>query len=116
MTNPEHFRPLGNRVLVKRLPLPDASENGIYILGRDYPTIGRVLRVGTGPRIKHLTLRRQIDLLIGSLVSWRISPNFDQYDLGNDYLLLPYSELNFVIEKTGRLFLRIEDFVIEKTR
>jgi Chaperonin 10 Kd subunit len=116
MLNPESIRPFGNRVLVKRLALPEQSENGIYVLGRDYPTMGRVLRVGNGPRRKRLdyvmdhnrqsetyhqwveTFRRPLDLCIGSMVSWRIGPNFDQYDLGNDYLLLPYSELNFVIE------------------
>jgi Chaperonin 10 Kd subunit len=116
MLNPESIRPFGNRVLVKRLALPEQSENGIYVLGRDYPTMGRVLRVGNGQRLKKRQIfahskidgrpfhfgptnqRRRIDLEIGSMVSWRIGPNFDQYDLGNDYLLLPYSELNFVIE------------------
>jgi hypothetical protein len=117
----ETIRPFGNRVLVKRLALPEQSENGIYVLGRDYPTMGRVLRVGNGPRTKYpcgyvsirprhewevegptktvILYRRALDIPIGSMVSWRIGPNFDQYDLGNDYLLLPYNELNFVIEK-----------------
>jgi co-chaperonin GroES (HSP10) len=120
MLNPESIRPFGNRILVKRLALPEQSENGIYILGRDYPTMGRVLRVGNGPKTKYaqslkvierkntkfgpqellaLNYRREIDIPLGSVVSWRIGPNFDQYDLGNDYLLLPYNELNFVIEK-----------------
>jgi Chaperonin 10 Kd subunit len=116
MTNPESIRPFGNRVLVKRLALPEQSENGIYVLGRDYPTMGRVLKVGNGPRRKYklppfllqplinkslgiVHDRRSIDIPIGAMVSWRIGPNFDQYDLGNDYLLLPYNELNFVIEK-----------------
>jgi co-chaperonin GroES (HSP10) len=118
MIDPEFIRPFGNRVLVKRLALPERSENGIYVLGRDYPTMGRVLKVGNGPKTKHAqglmmiehntrfgprevlvtNYRREIDIPLGSMVSWRVGPNFDQYDLGNDYLLLPYNELNFVIE------------------
>jgi hypothetical protein len=42
------FQPLGPRVLVKRLPLPPKTESGLFLLGRDYPTVGKVLAVGNG--------------------------------------------------------------------
>lgn len=114
MTNRfESLRPYGNRVLVKRLPLPDTVESGLYLLGRDYPTMGTILAIGEGQRCRWLMAqtimrkgeeirlichRRPMDLHIGSIVQWRVGPNFDLYDLGNDLLLLPYSELNFVLE------------------
>jgi hypothetical protein len=44
------FKPLGARVLVRREPLPEQTRSGLYLLGRDYPTIGRVVAVGTGWR------------------------------------------------------------------
>jgi co-chaperonin GroES (HSP10) len=46
------FRPLGARVLVKREPLPEQTRSGLYLLGRDYPTIGRIVSVGNGPRTR----------------------------------------------------------------
>ncbi len=44
------IRPIGNRLLVRRLPAPESSKGGIVVLGRDLPTIGLVLAVGNGPR------------------------------------------------------------------
>ena len=40
------LRPLGARVVVERLPLPDQTRGGLYLLGREYPTMGRVLAIG----------------------------------------------------------------------
>ena len=116
----ESLRPYGNRVLVRRLGLPDTVESGLYLLGRDYPTMGTILAVGNGQRSRKIfahahkrpdlgfgprgvmdlqyRYRRPLDLKVGSIVQWRVGPNFDLYDLGNDLLLLPYSELNFVLE------------------
>ena len=42
------IRPIGNRLLLKRLPLPDKSEGGLYLLGREYPLMGEVLAIGNG--------------------------------------------------------------------
>jgi len=41
-------RPIGNRVLVKRLPVPETTQSGLFILGREYPLLGKVLAIGTG--------------------------------------------------------------------
>jgi chaperonin GroES len=42
------IRPIGNRVLVKRLPVPEKTQSGLFILGREYPLLGQVLAIGTG--------------------------------------------------------------------
>lgn len=42
------IRPIGNRVLVKRLPVPEKTLSGLYLLGREYPLLGQVLAIGTG--------------------------------------------------------------------
>lgn len=42
------IKPIGNRILVKRLPIPETTQSGLYILGREYPLMGTVLAIGTG--------------------------------------------------------------------
>lgn len=38
------LRPLGKRIVVERLPVPERTEGGLWMLGREYPALGRVLR------------------------------------------------------------------------
>jgi co-chaperonin GroES (HSP10) len=95
------FRPLGARVLVRREPLPEQTKSGLYLLGRDYPTVGTVVAVGNGPRHYKTGLRRSLDISIGSFCQW--SPGFN-YDLASifpedpDLLLLDYDQINWVGE------------------
>lgn len=42
------IKPIGNRILLKRLPVPETTQSGLYILGREYPLLGKVLAIGTG--------------------------------------------------------------------
>ena len=42
------IKPLGNRVLLKRLPVPELTEGGLFMLGREYPLLGKVLAIGSG--------------------------------------------------------------------
>lgn len=42
-----NIRVLGKRLLVKRLELPETTASGVYLLGREYPTIGVVEAVGS---------------------------------------------------------------------
>lgn len=57
------LRPLGKRIVLERLPLPERTEGGLWLLGREYPALGRVLC---------LSLRAygafRGDLLVGDLV------------------------------------------------
>ncbi len=119
------LKPLGNRILVKRLSLPDVRESGLYIIGRDYPTMGKVIAVGNGTRtkIEHcicglpvkkhshglrgmfpslVSYRRRItDIAPNDLVQWSIDSNFDLKQIGRaadggDLFLFDYDDLNFV--------------------
>lgn len=42
------IRPIGNRLLLKRLPVPEKTQSGLFMLGREYPLMGEVLAIGTG--------------------------------------------------------------------
>lgn len=44
------LQPLGARILVHRLPPPELTRGGIYLLGREYPTIGRILEISHGTK------------------------------------------------------------------
>ena len=35
-------------MLLKRLPVPETTQSGLFILGREYPLLGKVLAIGTG--------------------------------------------------------------------
>jgi len=84
--DPSHFRPLGNRVLVKRLPLADQSVGGISVIGRDYPTMGTILApFGAN----------------GLRCQWTIDANYDLKLIGDDLLLLDYDQLNLVSNIRG---------------
>lgn len=114
-----NLRPLGNRVLVKRLPLPEVRESGLFVIGRDYPTMGLVLAIGNGTRVRKFHFhelngpqsrlwlypgdRRPVDYLIrvGDKVQWSIDTNFDLKQIGRtsqgeDLFLFDYNDLNFV--------------------
>lgn len=40
------IRILGDRLLLHREPVPERSRGGIYIIGREYPALAQVLKVG----------------------------------------------------------------------
>lgn len=46
------IRPVGNRLLLRRLPVPETTQSGLFILGREYPLLGEVLAIGTGKLTK----------------------------------------------------------------
>lgn len=47
------IKPIGNRLLLKRLPVPETTQSGLFILGREYPLLGKVLAIGTGKLAKY---------------------------------------------------------------
>ena len=49
-----NIKPLKNRLVVRRLPVADQTEGGLFILGREYPTLGTVLAIGRGSYRKRL--------------------------------------------------------------
>lgn len=116
----------GDRILVRRMPLPEQSIGDVYILGRDYPTMGTVLQVGSGQRIwnsgwcicggfefdtEHRWqsenwqatfisaegMRLPItDILIGDIVQWSVGANFDLCQVSEDLFIFNYDQLNLV--------------------
>lgn len=93
----QQFRPLGQRLLVKRLPLPDQSQGDIYVLGRDYPTLGRVVRTGNA-YVRGIT----DEIRVHDEVQWSIKPDFDQRCvIGPDWLCLETDDINVRIDERG---------------
>ena len=83
---------MGRRVLVRRLPLAEASEGGIVVLGRDYPTVGRVIAANhTG-----------FDMAHSPLVQWTIDKDYDLKLIGPDLLLLDFDQINLMIGIGGQ--------------
>ena len=39
------LRPLGHRIVIERLKVPEQSIGGIFVLGREFPALGRVLTI-----------------------------------------------------------------------
>jgi hypothetical protein len=112
------IRPLGNRVLVKRLPLPDTLQSGLYLLGREYPTIGEVLAVGRGwvgfaiddsHKIEsssgteyplyfdYVHIEPISDIRVGDQVQWDAGLPLDTRQVGPDLFIIDYDDLNLAI-------------------
>lgn len=79
--DPDKFRPLGRRVLVRRYSLPEQSAGGIYVLGRDYPTMGIVAATRD-----HFWTDTEIQ--------WEIKADFDSRLVGDNLLLLDEDDIN----------------------
>jgi co-chaperonin GroES (HSP10) len=62
------LQPLGARILVKRLPPPEQTRGGIYLLGREYPTLGRIEAIGDG---RKATDQRREVLVGGNYAAFR---------------------------------------------
>jgi co-chaperonin GroES (HSP10) len=91
------LRPLGARVVVERLPLPDQTRGGLWLLGREYPTIGRVLAVAG---LANRTDPFLGDLALGDLVV------FDKF--APELRAIPREPEHFVIDAKD-IFLRIRE-------
>ncbi len=90
------FRPLGDRLLVKRSGLQDQSKGGIHVLGRDFPTLGRVVRVSSKQ------FEGDNEISEGDEVQWAIKPDFDQRCvIGPDWLCLEVGDINMRIDQHG---------------
>lgn len=81
-------------MLVKREPLPETTEAGIFILGREYPTIGVVQAIGNGAR-NPSTLQRQAitDVAVGDYV-WYERKSLDTREINPGTFILDYDLCN----------------------
>lgn len=95
------FRPIGSRLLVQRYPLSEQSRGGVIVLGRDFPTLGRVIRVGNSPTMGQSNGVNN-EITIGDEVQWAIRPDFDQRCvIGPDWLCLDADDINVRIDQRG---------------
>lgn len=84
------IQPLGARVLIKRLPVPETTQSGLYILGREFPACGEVLAIGTGIRKKSRRLPIP-DLEVGDKVTFQWRDAFlDTRQVAPDTFILDY--------------------------
>ncbi len=88
-----NLRPLGARVVIERLPLPNQTRGGLYLLGREFPTLGHVLAMGDPNTFWG-------DLAIGDLVV------FDKF--AGELRAIPREPQHFVIDAKD-IFLRIRE-------
>lgn len=102
-----NLKPIGQRVLVRRYALPDQTPGGIYLLGRDYPTMGHI--VATGGEFP-------LSEAAGIEVQWTVGANFDLKPQIGDLLLLDYSDINFVIMPDGKAHAFGDRLIVEKLR
>lgn len=92
-TDYSKLRPIGNRILVRRLPLPDRTEGGLYLLGREYPTLGVVLAIGRSQKTKRARPQAIPEILdgtirVGDTIYFHREAIRQERDLGNDIILL----------------------------
>ena len=88
------FRPLGSRLLVQRYSLQEQSIGGVIVLGRDFPTMGRIYDIGKSPFTEEFKLWDE--------VQWSIKPDFDQRCvIGPDWLCLEADDINVRIDNRG---------------
>src|SRR5258708_5096193 len=94
------IRPYGNRILIRRLPPPEQSIGGIYILGREHPLIGEVLAIGIGIRSKRGNRIPITDLEVDDLVQFtrKVSRDtstlmvWDEREVGKDTFIIDYHQ------------------------
>jgi co-chaperonin GroES (HSP10) len=75
-----------DNLLVERLPTPEQTESGLYILGQEKPQLGRV--ISCGPKC--------FDISPGQTVMFG---KFTGSPIGNDQLILKYKDLLITIEE-----------------
>jgi chaperonin GroES len=94
------IRPLGERVVVKPLPMEEVTKGGIVLpdTAKEKPQKGEVVAVGPGRLLDNGT-RVAIDLKVGDQVLYsKYAGNEVKID-GEEYLILRESDVLGVLEK-----------------
>ena len=90
MIDPQRIkRILGPRVLLNRLPLPEQTRGGIYLIGREYPTLARVAMVGNEQASAQL---REGDEVYFNTFDWG-KWAFDTDKVGREWAIFPVKNL-----------------------
>lgn len=99
MTAAIKFRPVGNRVLVKRWPDVEQHRSGLFLpeVARELPQIGRVLAVGRGRRGRKGTAAPHVNVGDDVVFEKFVKTDHRIYLDNQEYLLLPSDVLYLVI-------------------
>ena len=99
-----HFRPLHDRVLVRRIDAEEKTTGGIIIpdTAKEKPQEGEILAAGPGGRKEQGQLV-PIDVKPGDRVLFGKWSGTEVKIDGQDYLIMKESDLLGVVEKTGSL-------------
>jgi len=99
-----HFRPLHDRVLVRRIDAEEKTAGGIIIpdTAKEKPQEGEVVAAGPGARNEQGQLI-PIDVKAGDRVLFGKWSGTEVKIDGQDYLIMKESDLLGVVEKTGSL-------------
>jgi chaperonin GroES len=97
-----HFRPLHDRVLVRRIEAEEKTAGGIIIpdTAKEKPQEGEVIAAGPGGRNEQGQLI-PIDIKPGDRVLFGKWSGTEVKIGGEDYLIMKESDLLGVVEKTG---------------
>ena len=98
------FRPLHDRVLVRRIDAEEKSAGGIIIpdTAKEKPSQGEIVAVGPGGRTDAGQLI-PIDLKVGDTVLFGKWSGTDVKIDGEDLLIMKESDILGVVESTGKL-------------
>ena len=93
------IKPLGNRLLVKRLPLPDQTTSGLFLLGREYPTIGEVLAVGNGRATRKGRIKADANTIsVGDKVQFSREAIRRNQEIDKDLIILEADQCQLLIK------------------
>jgi chaperonin GroES len=99
-----HFRPLHDRVLVRRIDAEEKTAGGIIIpdTAKEKPQEGEIVAAGSGARNEQGQLI-PIDVKSGDRVLFGKWSGTEVKIDGQDYLIMKESDLLGVVDKTGSL-------------
>ena len=99
-----HFRPLHDRVLVRRLDAEEKTAGGIIIpdTAKEKPQQGEIVATGPGARNEQGQLV-QLDVKPGDLVLFGKWSGTEVKIDGEEFLIMKESDLLGVVDKTGPL-------------
>jgi chaperonin GroES len=94
------LRPLGDRVLVKRIEADNKTKSGIFIpdTNQEKPLSGKIVAIGPGKRHESGKIFHIPDLKIGDIVLFGKYAGTEVKLGGEDLLLMNYDDLLCIIE------------------
>jgi chaperonin GroES len=99
-----HFRPLHDRVLVRRIDAEEKTAGGIIIpdTAKEKPQEGEIIAAGPGARSEHGQLI-PLDVKIGDRVLFGKWSGTEVKVDGQDLLIMKESDLLGIVEHSGKL-------------